>query len=93
MWQGKVKILANKEIAPKYLRMALEAPQVASEARAGQFLHVKATVGYMPLLRRPLSVHRIRRKRVEARKNTSSAQYLTNQSLATFHWLVKVFPS
>lgn len=71
MWQGKVKIVTNEEVAPECFRMALEAPQIAEEARAGQFLHVKVVAGlapldigsltgYSPLLRRPFSVHRIK---------------------------------
>lgn len=59
MWQGKVTILANEEVAPGYFRMALEAPQVAGEAKAGQFIHVRVGDEYDPLLRRPLSIHRI----------------------------------
>ncbi len=69
MWQGKVRILVNEEVGPSCFRMALEAPQVASEARAGQFLHVRVAAGYSPLLRRPFSVHRISGKlKVESLK-------------------------
>ena len=63
MWQGKVRILANEEVAPNYFKMVLKAPQVAREAKAGQFIHVRVGAGYDPLLRRPLSLHRIDQKR------------------------------
>ncbi|MCK4325434.1 dihydroorotate dehydrogenase electron transfer subunit [bacterium] len=62
MWQGKVRILSNEEVAPDCFRMALEAPEIAGEVRAGQFLHVRVVAGYSPLLRRPFSVHRISEK-------------------------------
>ena len=62
MWQGKVKILVNEQVAPNYFRMSLEAPQVAGEAEAGQFIHIRVNDEYIPLLRRPLSIHRISEK-------------------------------
>lgn len=62
MWQGKVRILANEEVAPRHFLMVLRAPRVAREAKAGQFIHVRVSDTYNPLLRRPLSLHRIREK-------------------------------
>lgn len=62
MWQGKVTILANEEVAPGYFKMVLESPQVAGEAEAGQFIHIRVNDEYIPLLRRPLSIHRINGK-------------------------------
>ncbi|MCD5401882.1 dihydroorotate dehydrogenase electron transfer subunit [candidate division NPL-UPA2 bacterium] len=62
MWQGKVTILANEEVAPGYFRMVLPALQVAREAKAGQFIQVRVSDEYDPLLRRPLSIHRIGQK-------------------------------
>ena len=64
MWQGKVRILANEEVAPEHFRMSLEAPQIAGEARVGQFLHIRVVTGYSPLLRRPFSVHRIKGRKL-----------------------------
>ena len=63
MWQGKVAILANEEVAPGYFRMVLRANRVAEEAGAGQFIHVRVSDKYEPLLRRPFSIHRIGQKR------------------------------
>ncbi len=70
MWQGRVKISVNDEVAPGYFRMVLKAPQVAGDAKAGQFIHVRVNDEYDPLLRRPLSIHRIisRRLKVESLK-------------------------
>lgn len=36
-----------------------EAPQIASEAEPGQFVMVRCSEGYDPLLRRPMSIHRV----------------------------------
>ncbi len=37
------------------------APEIASEAQPGQFVMVRTSEGYDPLLRRPLSIHRVAR--------------------------------
>ncbi|MBC8473786.1 MAG: dihydroorotate dehydrogenase electron transfer subunit [Candidatus Omnitrophica bacterium] len=55
----KAKILSNKEIAPGYFRMALDAPYIARHAKPGQFVQVRCSEGLEPLLRRPFSIHRI----------------------------------
>lgn len=45
--------------------MVLDAPSIAGQARPGQFLHVRCSESYDPLLRRPFSVHRINESSVE----------------------------
>jgi len=55
----KAKILSNKEIAPGYFRMALDASYIARYAKPGQFVQVRCSEGLEPLLRRPFSIHRI----------------------------------
>ena len=72
MWQGKAKILINEKVAPGYFRMGLDAPQVAGEARAGQFIHFRVNDEYDPLLRRPLSLHRIGQKLKGGRPKSES---------------------
>ena len=52
-------ILANEQIYPSYYKMIIEAPEIAARAEAGQFVHIRCTKGNYPLLRRPLSLHRI----------------------------------
>ncbi len=52
-------ILYNEEISPSYFRMGLRSPLVASEAKPGQFVMVKVSNHFDPLLRRPFSLHRI----------------------------------
>ena len=65
MFQGKTRILSNDEVAPNCFRMELKAREIAKEAKAGQFIHVRVSDGYAPLLRRPFSLHRIKRDRIK----------------------------
>ncbi len=61
----KVKILSKKEVAPNIFSIKLSAPSVAQEALPGQFIHVKCSKDNYPLLRRPLSIHRIDKEKGE----------------------------
>ncbi|MBA3061628.1 MAG: dihydroorotate dehydrogenase electron transfer subunit [Atribacteria sp.] len=61
----KVKILSRKEVAPNIFLNKLSAPSVAQEALPGQFIHIKCSIDNYPLLRRPLSIHRIDREKGE----------------------------
>jgi dihydroorotate dehydrogenase electron transfer subunit len=55
----KTEILINKEIVPGYFKMILRLGPVAGRITPGQFFHIRVGSGYDPLLRRPISVHRI----------------------------------
>lgn len=55
----KVKILSKKEVAPNIHLIRLNAPAIAQEALPGQFIHIKCSIDNYPLLRRPISIHRI----------------------------------
>ena len=61
----KVKILSKEEVAPNIFLIKLSAPSVAQEALPGQFIHIKCSKDNYPLLRRPLSVHRIDKEKGE----------------------------
>jgi len=61
----KVKILSKKEVVQNIYLMRLKAPEIAQEALPGQFIHVKCSKDNYPLLRRPLSIHRIDREKGE----------------------------
>jgi len=61
----KVKILSRKEVAPNIFLIKLSAPSVTQEALPGQFIHIKCSIDNYPLLRRPLSIHRIDREKGE----------------------------
>ncbi|MCX6345437.1 MAG: dihydroorotate dehydrogenase electron transfer subunit [Armatimonadetes bacterium] len=53
------KIIEQNEVAPDYIRTVLECPEIAREARAGQFVNVQVTRASDPLLRRPFSIHEV----------------------------------
>jgi len=61
----KVNILSRKEVAPNIYLMRLKAPEIAQNALPGQFIHIKCSTDDYPLLRRPLSIHRIDKEKGE----------------------------
>ena len=61
----KVKILSKEKVAPNIFLIKLSAPSVAQEALPGQFIHIKCSKDNYPLLRRPLSIHRIDKEKGE----------------------------
>jgi dihydroorotate dehydrogenase electron transfer subunit len=65
MVQVDGKILENREIGPQRYKMALSAPQIGHQAKPGQFIHVRVSKSFPPLLRRPFSVHRAQGQNIE----------------------------
>ena len=65
MVQVDAKILENREIAPERYKMVLSAPQIARQTKPGQFIHVRVSKSFPPLLRRPFSVHRLEGQKIE----------------------------
>lgn len=61
----KAKILTKEEVVPNIFLIKLSAPSVTQEALPGQFIHVKCSIDHYPLLRRPLSIHRINKEKGE----------------------------
>ena len=59
------KIISNKELKKNRFRMAIEAPSITKAARPGQFLHIRCGDSKDPLLRRPISIHKIGKKSVD----------------------------
>jgi dihydroorotate dehydrogenase electron transfer subunit len=57
LFQEKVRILHNVKLGPGYFRIGLAFPELAGIARPGQFVMVRLPDRYIPLLRRPFSVH------------------------------------
>ncbi|PIE64114.1 MAG: oxidoreductase [Desulfobacterales bacterium] len=45
------------QLTEDIFRLTLTAPQIARKAKPGQFVMVKTTAGFDPLLRRPFSIH------------------------------------
>lgn len=57
--QCMCKVIENKELCQNMFELVLDCPEIAKEAKAGQFLHIKISSGLDPLLRRPISISRI----------------------------------
>ena len=55
----KVKILSNIKVGDSYYKMTLDASYIARHAIPGQFVQVRCSDGFDPLLRRPFSIHRL----------------------------------
>jgi len=56
--QIKAHVLSNEQLAEGFWCIRLEAPQIASEIKPGQFINVKVTESNDPLFRRPFGVFR-----------------------------------
>lgn len=50
------KILSNYKLANDVYKMVIESKSISKEALPGQFLHIKPSQNYDPLLRRPISI-------------------------------------
>jgi dihydroorotate dehydrogenase electron transfer subunit len=59
------RISEKRAITSDMWTIRLHSPQIAREARAGQFVHVRLTPQMDPLLRRPMSIYRIRDDGIE----------------------------
>ena len=55
----KSSIAENKEILPGFYQMTLNTPQIAQDAKPGQFIMVRTSPTLEPFLKRPISLHRI----------------------------------
>jgi len=52
-------VLVRHEVAPGHYRLGLRAPEIAREAKPGQFCMIQVAQGFHPFLRRPMSFERI----------------------------------
>ena len=57
--QIRARVKSNSELMPRTRLVWLDAPGIAELARPGQFVMVRCGEGHDPLLRRPLSIHRV----------------------------------
>ncbi len=55
----EAEVLENRRIAPLSWILKLHAPQLAPAIRAGQFVNIHTSPSIVPLLRRPMSIHRV----------------------------------
>jgi dihydroorotate dehydrogenase electron transfer subunit len=58
MIQINSRVVSNKRISENCWRLVLDAPQISSEVKPGQFIHVKVGGENGPLFRRPFSIFR-----------------------------------
>ena len=56
----RAKVVSNEVVMPATHVLTLEAPELGRSAVPGQFLHIKTGSSWDPLLRRPMSIFRIR---------------------------------
>lgn len=63
--QTIAEILSNTRIVPEHYKMSLFCPEIAENAKPGQFVHIRCTDQYDPFLRRPFSLHRVLGKNIE----------------------------
>ena len=64
MFQSQAEVLSNSEVVPGMYLLWAEAPEIAGKAAPGQFVTVRCAEGLDPLLRRPISIHRIDRHHI-----------------------------
>lgn len=57
MVQAKAKIISNNKIKDNYWHCVIDSHLVAKKAMPGQFIAIRLTEGFQPLLRRPFSIH------------------------------------
>jgi dihydroorotate dehydrogenase electron transfer subunit len=53
------EVIANRRLSPDYNELELAAPEIARDAKPGQFVMVKPSRGFDPMLRRPFSIFEI----------------------------------
>ncbi len=52
----RATVVAREQVTPLHSRLRLRAPEIAQQAQPGQFVHLRVTQAWDPLLRRPFSV-------------------------------------
>ena len=62
MGQYSCHVLDQTEITKDIYRMLLKIDEIAQDGHPGQFVHLRIGCGTDPLLRRPLSIHRVDRE-------------------------------
>lgn len=63
--QIKAEIISNKIFDGNYRHLEFESGVIARNARPGQFVDIKVNSGFEPLLRRPISIHRVKGLKVK----------------------------
>jgi dihydroorotate dehydrogenase electron transfer subunit len=59
--QDTYKVVSNEKVCAKFYRLCLDAPPIVSQARPGQFIHIRINDGLEPFFRRPFSIYRAKK--------------------------------
>lgn len=59
MYVGDYQVISNLKVSEDIFKIEIHCPDICTTAEAGQFVHIKVSDGYDPLLRRPLSINNI----------------------------------
>jgi len=62
--QLKAKIISNKRLRDNFWQLEFGSPVIAKNASPGQFVNIKVSQGFEPLLRRPVSIHRVKGSKI-----------------------------
>ncbi len=60
-----LEVVSNEQLTPTINVITLQAPEIASRFRAGQFMEIRVSESLFPLLRRPFSIHRVVGEQIE----------------------------
>jgi dihydroorotate dehydrogenase electron transfer subunit len=61
--QETAKILKTEKLAPDHFRLTLLSPKITKDAIPGQFIMIKCNDSTSPLLRRPIGINRMNKKK------------------------------
>ncbi|KAF0133830.1 MAG: dihydroorotate dehydrogenase electron transfer subunit [Candidatus Saganbacteria bacterium] len=62
MIQEDALVLDQKQISDKYFKLTLKSQFISNNSKPGQFVNVKVSPSITPLLRRPISIHKINKE-------------------------------
>lgn len=63
--QKIVKIASHRRVKGNYCKLSFDYRALAKESLPGQFIHIRISKAFEPLLRRPFSIHRVSRGKAE----------------------------
>jgi dihydroorotate dehydrogenase electron transfer subunit len=64
-FQERIKIIGKENLGADYFKLSLACAKISRLAKPGQFVEIKTSDTDIPLLRRPLGVHRVKRNTFE----------------------------
>ena len=81
----RARVLVNEEIMPSTHVLTVESPELSRAAAPGQFVHIRCGPTWDPLLRRPMSIYRIRPDHVSlmVRAVGTGSSIIANSAIGT----------